>query len=219
MFINMEKMGMRRKRRKRNFLMSMKTSFPRWLYTRSRGGCSIESRFEVRMLSLRSVTYGDLVEGQRPNLACISEEAMEVDLLSWCPRKRRECPHPPVIPSSQDINFPEKFLEELECLENITSCNKVASRIFFLFKIFAGGKLSALQRVWAEPGRRDGRAEEQVPGEAEGRQAQPLGESGVLAGCAAQWSLIRTNDHGLDVSAGCAAQPESVRHRWELGVT
>ena len=25
----------------------------------------------------------------------------------------------------QDINFPEKFLEELECLENITSCNKV----------------------------------------------------------------------------------------------
>ena len=29
MFINMEKMGMRRKRRKRNFLMSMKTSFPR----------------------------------------------------------------------------------------------------------------------------------------------------------------------------------------------
>ena len=34
------------------------------------------------MLSLRSVTYGDLVEGQRPNLACISEEAMEVDLLS-----------------------------------------------------------------------------------------------------------------------------------------
>lgn len=62
----------------------------------------------------RSVTYGDLVEGQRPNLPCISEEAMEVtniiNLSTMC----------------QDINFPEKLLEELECLDNITSCNKVA---------------------------------------------------------------------------------------------
>ena len=24
-----------------------------------------------------------------------------------------------------DINFPEKILEELECLENLTSCHKV----------------------------------------------------------------------------------------------
>ena len=34
-------------------------------------------------------------------------------------------PVQPTDRSSQDINFPEKFLEELECLENITSCNKV----------------------------------------------------------------------------------------------
>ena len=42
----------------------------------------------------RSVTYGDLVEGNKPDLTCISD-------------------------------FPEKFLEELECLEieNLTSCN------------------------------------------------------------------------------------------------
>ena len=62
----------------------------------------------------RSVTYGDLVEGQRPNLPCISEEAMEVttiiNMTTIC----------------QDINFPEKLLEELECLDNITSCNKVS---------------------------------------------------------------------------------------------
>ena len=49
----------------------------------------------------RSVTYGDLVDGNKPDLTCISEEAIA------------------------DINFPEKFLEELECLENLTSCNKV----------------------------------------------------------------------------------------------
>jgi hypothetical protein len=48
------------------------------------------------------VTYGDLVEGNKPDLTCISEEAIA------------------------DINFPEKFLEELECLENLTSCNKVS---------------------------------------------------------------------------------------------
>ena len=53
----------------------------------------------------RSVTYGDLVEGNKPDLTCISEEAIA------------------------DINFPEKFLEELECLENLSSCNKVSPLI------------------------------------------------------------------------------------------
>jgi len=95
----------------------------------------------------RSVTYGDLVDGQRPNLACISEEAME------------------------DINFPEKFLEELECLENITSCNKVENYLLFsefeenlgeeLVKQKAGGRVRL-----REAGRRDfwgSRASWQVP--------------------------------------------------------
>ena len=219
MYINMEKMGMRRKRRRRNFLMSMKTSFPRWLYTRSKGGWSIESRFEVRMLSLRSVTYGDLVEGQRPNLACISEEAMEVDLLSWCPWKKKKMPPPPCHTFCLGYKLPWEVPWRARVFGEYHFLQQGRFQVFFLFKIFAGGKLSALQRVWAEPGRRDGRGEEQVPGETEGRQAQSLGKSGVLAGCAAQWSLIITNDHDLDVSAGCAAQPESVRHRWELGVT
>ena len=75
------------------------------------------------------------MEGQRPNLACISEEAMEV-----------KAKKPSLSPfDAQDINFPEKFLEELECLENITSCNKV--NLLFGPKLSAGGKLPALQRV------------------------------------------------------------------------
>ena len=72
----------------------------------------------------RSVTYGDLVDGNKPDLTCISEEAIA------------------------DMNFPEKFLEELECLENLTSCNKVMSSKNKDDPMFpAGGKLPRLQRL------------------------------------------------------------------------
>ena len=75
----------------------------------------------------RSVTYGDLVEGNKPDLNCISEEAIA------------------------DINFPEKFLEELECLENLTSCNKVwyvfVSTSCWHAILYSGGELPGVQRL------------------------------------------------------------------------
>ena len=81
----------------------------------------------------------------------------------------------------QDINFPEKFLEELECLENITSCNKVILMFglqtlqvenYLLFSEFEQnlgeelGKQKAGGRVRLREGRRDfwgSRASWQVP--------------------------------------------------------
>ena len=78
MNIDMKKKRKRRRRKKKNFLMLMTTFFPHLLYTPSKGGCKNEGLKWKHHRRWRSVTYGDLVEGQRPNLACISEEAMEV---------------------------------------------------------------------------------------------------------------------------------------------
>ena len=67
----------RRRRKKRNYPMLTTTSSLLSPCTLSKGLLIDVTRV---LLVPRSVTYGDLVDGQRPNLPCISEEAMEVEL-------------------------------------------------------------------------------------------------------------------------------------------
>ena len=74
------------------------------------------------MTQQRSVTYGDLVDGNNQRVTYISEVRWDRDnflqILNLISSMF-------VQEAMADLNFPEKILEELECLENMTSCHKV----------------------------------------------------------------------------------------------